>query len=73
MSSQSLSPADLAEDRSSYVKSGVIQCLVLGILGIIGRLAARRIKKRRLDTSDYLILLGSVSAICEASLVFASE
>lgn len=59
MAGPTLSPAERSQDRSAYVKSGV-PCLILALLGVVGRLHARKVKRRRLDTSHYLIILGTV-------------
>ena len=71
--SSTLTPAQKLEDRSDYVKAAVIPCLVLSILGVSGRLLSRRLKKRGLDVSDYLIILGGACAVVESALVFAGK
>lgn len=52
--------SDINEDLSPRVKAAAICGVILSSLFFAGRVASRRIKKQRLDSSDYTLMIGMI-------------
>lgn len=68
-----MSSVDLNDDRGPSVNRSLSAIIILSSIALAGRLAAKRLKKVSLGSSDYVLAVGWLLALVMAAMSFAGK